>query len=196
MERTRPRGSMTSAWQLGGHAKANSSRYTRTLAGIVALGLWAVLSAPAPARAQPPQPQVPDIGERSGLLQRFSGTPTYLPPDPRRDYFYNTRYGDRGTITHINWFRSQGLYGLGWKTPDSESIYPYWYGSPGQSTIDSSSHAWPRPLRFIQGLVHPWKPVGMYYQMGSYVPIYDLDPIAPGPGPYPFGMYFNFDHGG
>ncbi len=44
---------------------------------------------------------------------------------------------------------------------------------------------WPRPLRFFQGLAHPWRPVGMYYQMGSYVPIFDLDPIAPGPGPYP-----------
>ena len=32
--------------------------------------------------------------------------------------------------------------------------------------------------------------------MGSYVPIFDLDPIAPGPGPYPFPCYFNWDHGG
>ena len=32
--------------------------------------------------------------------------------------------------------------------------------------------------------------------MGSYVPIYDLDPIAPGPGPYPYPFYFNWDHGG
>ncbi len=192
MERQGSRGSTTPARLTGGHA--NSSGSARALAGIAALGLWAMLS--PTAKAQPPQPQVGDITQRSGLLQRFSATPTYLPPDPRRDYFYNSRYGDSGTVSHLNWFRSQGLYGLGWKTPDTESIYPYWYGSPGQSTIDSSSHSWPRPLKFIQGLVHPWKPVGMYYQMGSYVPIYDLDPIAPGPGPYPFGMYFNFDHGG
>ena len=116
---------------------------------------------------------------------RFAGTPEFLPPDARRDNFYLTRYGDRGTISHINWFRSQGLYGLGWKTPHTQSIYPYWYGSPGQSTIDESSKPWPRPLRFFQGLAHPWRPVGMYYQMGSYVPIFDLDPVAPGPGPYP-----------
>jgi hypothetical protein len=192
MERPGSMGSITSARQTGGHTY--SSRSARTLAGIIALGLGSMLT--SSAKAQPPEPQVGDITQRSGLLQRFSATPTYLPPDPRRDYFYNTRYGDKGALSHINWFRSQGLYGLGWKTPDSESIYPYWYGSPGQSTIDSSSHAWPRPLKFIQGLVHPWKPVGMYYQMGSYVPIYDLDPIAPGPGPWPFGMYFNFDHGG
>ena len=36
----------------------------------------------------------------------------------------------------------------------------------------------------------------MYYQMGSYVPIYDLDPISPGPGPYPFPFYFNWHKGG
>ena len=192
MERPRSRASIGSAWNQGG--RANPRRYVRILAGIFALGLWAVLA--APANAQPPQAQVGDISQRSGLLQRYAATPTYLPPDPRRDYFYNSRYGDRGKISHTNWFRTQGLYGLGWKSSDTESVYPYWYGSPGQSTVDPSSHAWPRPLKFIQGLVHPFKPVGMYYQMGSYVPIYDLDPIAPGPGPFPFGMYFNFDHGG
>ena len=79
--------------------------------------------------------------------------------------------------------QTQGLYGLGLKTPDTQSIYPFFYGMPGQSTIDSSSRPWWRPLRFFQGLAHPWRPVGMYYQFGSYVPIYDLDPIAPGPGP-------------
>ena len=31
---------------------------------------------------------------------------------------------------------------------------------------------------------------------GSYVPIYDLDPIAPGPGPYPYPFYFNWWKGG
>jgi hypothetical protein len=192
MERSRPRGRITTAREPGG--PANSSLHVRMLAGFAALGFWSMLA--TSASAQPPQPQVPEIAQRSGLVQRFAGTPTFLPPDPRRDYFYNSRYGDRGTVSHVNWFRSQGLYGLGWKTPDTQSIYPYWYGSPGQSTIDASSHSWPRPLRFVQGLVHPFKPVGMYYQMGSYVPIYDLDPIAPGPGPYPFPFYFNFDHGG
>ena len=54
---------------------------------------------------------------------------------------------------------------------------------PGQSTVDSSSRPWWRPLRFFQGLAHPFRPVGMYYQIGSYVPIYDLDPIAPDRGP-------------
>lgn len=164
------------------------------LAGVAALG-FALTLAPA-ASAQPNTPYVPDAAQRSGLLMRFAGTPTFLPPDARRDNFYWTRYGDRGTIGRINWFRSQGLYGLGWKAPDTESIYPFWYGSPGQSTVSAASKPWPRPLRFFQGLVRPFRPVGMYYQMGSYVPIYDLDPIAPGPGPYPIPWFFNFDHGG
>ena len=95
-----------------------------------------------------------DPAQRAGPAVR--GTPEFLPPDARRDYFYQTRYGDRGKLSHVNWFRSQGLYGLGWKTPYTESVYPFWYGSPGQSTIDeSSSRPWPRPLRFFQGLAHP-----------------------------------------
>ncbi len=163
-------------------------------AGLLAMGLSAWLG--VRASAQPPIPQVPQTEERSGLLMRFAATPMFLPPDPRRDNFYLTRYGDRGTLRHINWFRSQGMYGLGWKASHTESVYPYFYGSPGRSTIDASSRPWPRPLRFVQGLVDPYRPVGMYYQMGSYVPIYDLDPVAPGPGPYPNPFHFNWDHGG
>ncbi len=178
---------------LGGARRA--LRHPRILGGLAALGLLAVLSGSAQAQG-PPVPQIGDTTQRSGLVQRFAGTPEFLPPDPRRDYFYRTRYADSGPVSHINWFKSQGLYGLGWKTPDTASIYPFWYGSPGQSTIDQSSRPWPRSLRFFQGLAHPWRPVGMYYQMGSYVPIYDLDPIAPGPGPYPFPFYFNWAHGG
>jgi hypothetical protein len=192
MKRSRGPIPIPAGWLPGGEARRG--RYDRALRGLASLGLYAVLA--ASARAQPPVPQVPDISQRSGLLMRFAGTPEFLPPDARRDNFYNTRYADRGPLSHINWFRSQGLYGLGWKTPHTASIYPFWYGSPGQSTIDESSRPWPRPLRFFQGLAHPWRPVGMYYQMGSYVPIFDLDPIAPGPGPYPYPFYFNWDHGG
>ena len=136
--------------------------------------------------AQPPKPFIPDITERSGLLMRFASSPEMLPPDPHRDFFYNTRYADNGRVKHPNWVCTQGLYGLGWKTPDTKSVYPYFYGVPGQSTIDSSSRPWFRPARFFQGLAHPFRPVGSYYALGSYVPIYDLDPIAPGPGPYPY----------
>jgi hypothetical protein len=160
-----------------------------------AVSVW-VLLASAPAWGQPPAPFVPDATERSGLLMRFAGTPELLPPDPYRDNFYNTRYADRGLVTHPNWLGTQGLYGLGMKTPDTKSVYPFFYGMPGQNAIDSSSRPWWRPARFFQGLAQPWRPVGMYYNFGSYVPIYDLDPICPGPGPYPFPFYFNWVHGG
>ena len=171
------------------------SRHLSFLAALSIAGLWSAMAA-KPALAQPPQPFIPDITERSGLLMRFASSPELLPPDPHRDYFYNTRYADSGRIKHPNWVFSQGLYGLGMKTPDTQSIYPFFYGIPGQSTIDSSSRPWPRPLRFFQGLAHPFRPVGSYYSFGSYVPIYDLDPIAPGPGPYPYPFYFNWWHGG
>jgi hypothetical protein len=161
---------------------------------ILGAAVW-VLSASA-SQAQAPLPQVPDITERSGLLMRFAPAPQVLPPDPRRDNFYQTRYADKGAVKHVNWYATQGLYGLGMKTPDTQSIYPYFYGKPGQNTVDTSSRPWPKPLRFFQGLAHPFRPVGMYYQMGSYAPVYDLDPIAPGPGPYPYPFYFNWVHGG
>jgi hypothetical protein len=175
---------------------ARRARHSRWLLGVAVAGVWFGLGSARPALAQPPQAFVPEITERSGLLMRFAGTPEILPPDPCRDSFYNTRYADRGLVTHPNWFKTQGLYGLGLKTPATESVYPFFYGMPGQSAVDSSSRPWWRPARFFQGLAQPWRPVGMYYSFGSYVPIYDLDPIAPGPGPYPFPFYFNWLHGG
>ncbi len=167
----------------------------RSLVGVAAVGLWVVLAGTT-AHAQAPRPFIPDITERSGLLMRFAGTPEVLPEDPYRDNFYNTRYADNGIVKHPNYFKTQGLYGLGLKDRDTESVYPYFYGMPGQSTVDASSRPGWRPGRIIQGLVHPFKPVGMYYSMGSYVPIYDLDPLVPGPGPYPFQFFFNWLHGG
>jgi hypothetical protein len=179
----------------GGLQHGGPIRRVPTAAGIGVAAVWFVVASAA-AKAQAPQPFVPDVTERSGLLMRFAATPELLPPDKHRDNFYNTRYADKGPVKLPNWYSSQGLYGLGWKTPATESVYPFFYGMPGQSTVDSSSLPWWRPLRLFQGLAHPFRPVGMYYQMGSYVPIYDLDPVVPGPGPYPYPFYFNWWHGG
>jgi hypothetical protein len=189
----RPWSLMQGGWIRKG--RAHTGRRFPTKVGLGAVGLWLLLAS-APAWGQPVRPFVPETTERSGLVMRYAGAPELLPPDPYRDFFYNTRYDDSGLITHPNWLGTQGLYGLGMKTPDTQSVYPYFYGMPGQSTIDSSSRPWWRPARFFQGLVQPWRPVGMYYSYGSYVPIYDLDPIAPGPGPYPYPFYFNWLHGG
>jgi hypothetical protein len=109
-----------------------------------AVSVWVSLASAA-AWGQPPAPFVPDATERSGLLMRFAGTPEFLPPDPYRDNFYNTRYADRGLVTHPNWLGTQGLYGLGMKTPDTKSVYPFFYGMPGQNSIDASSRPWCRP---------------------------------------------------
>jgi hypothetical protein len=146
--------------------------------------------------AQYPPPRISDLSERSGLMMRFAGVPEHLPPDPLRDNFYDTRYADKGLVKHPNHVKTQGLYGLGWKSSCTESVYPFFYGSPGTGKVDQSCLPWHRSLRFFQGLAHPFRPVGMYYSMGSYVPIYDLDPIAPGPGPYPYPFYFNWNKGG
>jgi hypothetical protein len=189
----RPWSLMLGGWIREG--RGNTGRCVRAKVGLGAVGLWFLLAS-APAWGQPPRPFVPETTERSGLLMRYAGTPEVLPPDPNRDFFYNTRYADSGLVKHPNWFKTQGLYGLGMKTPDTQSVYPFFYGMPGQGTIDSSSRPWWRPARFFQGLAQPWRPVGMYYSYGSYVPIYDLDPIAPGPGPYPYPFYFNWLHGG
>ena len=153
-------------------------------------------------RQRPPTPRhLPSHSSRispnaAGCSCGLRRAPSILPPDPSRDFFYGTRYANNGRVKHPNWVCTQGLYGLGLKTPDTQSVYPYFYGVPGQNTIDSSSRPWFRPARFFQGLAHPFRPVGSYYAMGSYVPIYDLDPIAPGPGPYPYPFYFNWLHGG
>jgi hypothetical protein len=176
-----------------GHGVTRTGRPAPMRVVLSAVGLWIATGS---AWGQPPQPFVPETAERSGLLMRFAGTPELLPPDPHRDFFYNTRYADNGLVSHPNWFKTQGLYGLGLKTPDTKSVYPFFYGMPGQSTIDESSRPWWRPARFFQGLAQPWRPVGMYYNFGTYVPIYDLDPVAPGPGPYPYPFYFNWVHGG
>ncbi len=189
----RPRNRTRHGWKPGRGVIA--ALRLRGLAGFGIAGLW-LATASAPAWGQPPRPFVPEITERSGLIMRFASAPQVLPEDPYRDNFYQTRYANNGRIKHPNWVCTQGLYGLGTKTKDTQSVYPFFYGMAGQNTIDSSSRPWWRPLRFFQGLAHPFRPVGSYYAFGTYVPIYDLDPIAPGPGPYPYPFYFNWLHGG
>jgi len=180
--------------RISGRSRARS-RVRLSRASWVMVGLAVCLLDNA-ARAQYPQPLVEQLSERSGLLMRSVGTPEHLPPDPLRDKFYNTRYADRGLIKHPDGIKDQGLYGLGWKSACTESVYPFFLGSPGTGKVDRSCLPWPRSLRFLQGETNFFRPVGMYYCMGSYVPIYDFDPIAPGPGPYPYPFFFNWGKGG
>lgn len=150
-----------------------------------------------PAFGQIPQPRVPETEKRSGLLSRFDEIEPNLPPDPRRRTWYNTRWGDPpNRRSHINCYKNGGLYGLRWHDPATQSYYPYFFGSPGPSTVKPRDHRAPRSLRWIDNLVHPFHPVGGYYDQGTYVPIYDLDPLVPGPGPFPFPWYYRGPRGG
>ena len=123
---------------------------------VLALGGLLDRGRPRVCPAQYPPPKVPDLQERSGLVMRFAGVPEHLPPDPRRDNFYNTRYADRGLVKHVNGVKDQGLYGFGWKSACTESVYPFFYGSPGTGKVDPSCLPWQhRSLRFFQGLRIP-----------------------------------------
>jgi hypothetical protein len=171
-------------------------RFALGPAALAALGAVLVLQA-VPALGQaPPEPKVPDINQRSGLLTRFMPINPNLPPDPCRDLWYDTRWGDRPHGHRPNSIKEGGLYGHFWRANCTASIYPYFYGAPGQSSIGPECCPWPKPLRVFQSFLKPFKPVGMYYDQGSYVPVHDLDPLVPGPGPYPIPWYYNGGHGG
>jgi hypothetical protein len=162
------------------------------LALALALALAAALTFSGPAaRAQVPEPANADTVKRSGLVGRWIPVTPNLPPDPRRDQWYDTRWGDPPNMTqnHPNYYRNGGLYGIAWKANHTASIYPYFYGSPGRSTINSDVRHVGYLERLPRMLFHPFKPIGMYYDQGSYVPVYDLDPIVPGPTGWPYPFY-------
>jgi hypothetical protein len=169
-------------------------RLSRGLAWALLLGLAA---APTIARGQVPQPEIPDLSKRSGLITRFVPIVPNLPHDKDRDDWYDTRFVDHPRLwKNQNYnIKNSGLYGLDWGGNCTATVYPFFYGTPGGS-IGPECRPWPRPLRFIQGLVHPFRPIGMYYDQGAYVPIYDLDPVVPGPGSYPIPWYLPNPAGG
>jgi hypothetical protein len=164
--------------------------------GLALLALGAVV----PAEAQVAEPNYPTIDERSGLLSRFVPMQPWLPHDKFRDTFYDTNWRDCPDLTpnHPNRIKDSGLYGRRWPAYNSASIFPFFYGSPGQSTINEGSRPWHRALKLPQTLLHPFRPICYYYDQGSYVPIYDLAPLVPGPGanPYFFPFYLKDPHGG
>ncbi len=156
----------------------------------------ALILAAAPAFGQVPQPHISDTSERSGLVTRFVPIEPHLPPDPRRDTFYDTRFGDPPNLRkHPNGIKNGGLYGLRWGSRCTATIVPFFYGTPGGAVTPDCVRG-PKVLRYAQGIVKPFKPVGMYYDQGAYVPVYDLDPFVPGPGAYPWPWYYRGPRGG
>jgi hypothetical protein len=169
----------------------------RPLVHLIRLGLGAAaLLGAATARAQVPLPRVPDIHQRSGLLSRFVPIEPHLPPDDDRDNFYGTRWGDHPPGDRINSRKDGGLYGRTYKSRCTSCYYPYFHGSPGQNATNPDCEPCPRGLRLVTNLVHPFRPVCHYYAGGCYVPIYDLDPLVPGPGPFPWPHFFKRPTGG
>lgn len=151
-----------------------------------------------PGPLGPPQPYVPDITQRSGLISRFTPVPVCLPPDRKRDTFYRTRFDDwyhpyRNTR---NCYKDGGLYGRPWPGTDTAAVSPFFRGSPGASTITPCSEPQSKYGRILGNYFHPFRPVGMYYDRGVYTPIYDLDPMVPGPGPFPWNHYLRQCTGG
>jgi hypothetical protein len=147
---------------------------------------------------QVPQPKIPDINERSGLLDRFRLPERFLPPDRNRVWYDNTRWARWLAFNprHPNNPCRGGLYGFPWKQTCTASYYPFFQGSPGENTLRPDCQPQHRALRLFENTFHPFRPVGTYYNLGSYVPIYDLDPWVPGPGPYPVPWFCNGYLGG
>ncbi|MDX2037274.1 MAG: hypothetical protein SFX72_11540 [Isosphaeraceae bacterium] len=153
---------------------------------ILALGLLGLVADAAQAQNMSPRsPRFPDVNQRSGLLTRFQPLHTgQLPSDPHRDNFYKTRFGDYPVEGRSNWFKNGGLYGQPLSAACTQTVAPYFDGSAGGNANCKDCRPWSSNglVRLAQGFVKPFKPVGGYYQNGSYVPIYDLDPLVVGPG--------------
>lgn len=146
------------------------------------------------ARAQEPTPVVRDLDQRSGLITRHVPITPNLPPDPDRDRWYVTRWGDDHEHgSHPNTIKNSGLYGRKWKSGCTACYSPYFAGSPGRSTL---THTCGQHFRLVTNFVHPFRPVCTYYAGGCYVPVYDLDPLVPGPGPFPYKNFFKRPTGG
>jgi hypothetical protein len=161
---------------------------------------------PAPAAEPPPpvgplpsaKPVVWDVRQRSGLITRYSAVRAKLPPDPGRDTFYRTRWDDwyhpypRGR----NCYKDGGLYGRPLPANCTAAVSPSFRGAPGVSNITANCEPPSKYGRIFGNLVHPFRPVGMYYDRGVYAPVYDLDPLIPGPGPFPWNHYIKRHLGG
>jgi hypothetical protein len=160
------------------------------LAGLAAFAPRAQAQRPAP----PVVPDLPYEYQRSGLMSRWAPPRTVLPHDKDRDHFYYGKKWQDFPTTKPNFPLSSGLYGLSYTDACTKSYAPYFFGYPGGD--NSAPCCEPVRFRLLGNFVHPWRPVGGYYSGGSAVPIYDLDPIAPGPGLFPWTFIAKRQHQG
>lgn len=178
-----------------GEGRDNQAAACRLNRGLGAVGLALILAGSvAPARAQ--GPAVADTARRSGLVSRYVPIVPYLPPDRDRNTFYYTRWDDKPTVHCPNSPCHNGLYGRPWKQDCTQCFAPSFHGIPGQNSLGPHCPPCHPVFRLVQNLAHPFKPVGYYYSGGCYSPIYDLDPLVVGPGPYPWPWFCKKPTGG
>lgn len=153
---------------------------------LAALAALAVVAGAARAQVPVPAPISNDVSQRSGLFTRQVQIVSRLPPDPKRDIWQNGRWADPHEHDSANCIITGGLYGrYKWKSDCTACNAPNFAGNPGQSTRNEPNCP-PAHGRLLSNALHPFKPVSYYYTGGCYAPIYDLDPLVPGPGPFPF----------
>jgi hypothetical protein len=174
-------------------------RASTRLAALV--GLAMVLAAASEARAQQGQPMVPSAEQRSGLFTRHKPTLTSrLPVDEDRDVWFSGQWEDRkprrGLLRPRNSWLNGGMYGNKLSSDCTQSEPGYFMGSTGEPLDCENCEPQSKYGRYFGNFLHPFRPVGSYYAGGSYVPIYDLDPFVPGPGPFPWNHYLSPHTGG
>jgi hypothetical protein len=146
--------------------------------------------------AQVAQPRIADNEQRSGLLTRNIPFPNVLPPDPKRDTFYGTHWGDSPVRKYPNNPLTSGLYGQRYQPDCTACFSPSFRGAPGVNSVGPNCQRGPKMARFVTNIFHQFKPVGHYYSGGCFTPIYDLDPLVPGPGPFPYPFFISRPIGG
>ena len=169
----------------------------RTFPGAAKLALAGFLTLAAlasTARAQIPRPPVMPP---TGVTFRHVPIVPKLPPDPKRDQFFDTRWADNPPSTkHVNNPLDGGLYGRRYRSDCTSCVSPYFRGRAGDGKLCLDCAPGPKGSRLLGNFVHPFRPVGSYYAGGCYVPIYDLDPVVTGPGPFPWPHFFKWPIGG
>lgn len=153
---------------------------------IVALGTTAGAQIPRPP-VMPP----------TGVTFRHIPIVPHLPPDPKRDQFFDTRWADKPPSgKHVNNPLDGGLYGRRYRGDCTACVNPYFRGQAGGGKLCEDCAPGHKGSRLLGNFVHPFKPVGSYYAGGCYVPIYDLDPVVSGPGCFPWPHFFKWPVGG
>ena len=156
---------------------------------IAAMTLWS-----APARAQSTDVYVPETNQRSGAVTRYVPRVRDLPPDPYRENYYDTAWNRRQTFIFPNNMLHGGIYGVPWRADCTLCNATNFRGLPGPGTVGPHCSYTHPVARIWSNFVHPFKPACAYYDGGCYSPVYDLDPLVTGPGPFPWPFLFKDMH--